>query len=257
MKLANQVAIVTGGESGIGAAISRLFARDGADLLIVYHEDEQAAAEVQREVEQSGRRGVVAKADVGMPDDVERLFGTCRAELGLPTILVNSAGINASGACVADMAIEDWEARIRTNLTGCFLTCRLFIRGLRDAGRPGKIINITSVHQEIPRAGGADYDASKGGLGNLTTTLALELAPLRINVNNLAPGMILTPMNQEEVDDPKKLAESIENIPWKRAGEPEEVASLALYLASADADYVTGATFVIDGGLSLNLGQGA
>lgn len=257
MKLANQLAVITGGESGIGAAIARLFAREGADMLIAYHEDTQAAAEVQRDAERAGRRASIVEADVGMPKDVERLFSTCHSKLGLPTILVNSAGINASGKCVADLEIKDWEERIRTNLTGPFLTCRLFVRGLRDAKKPGKIINVTSVHQEIPSAGGAAYDASKGGLGNLTTTLALELAPLKINVNNLAPGMILTPMNQEAIDDPRKLTAQVENIPWKRAGEPEEVAKLALYLASADADYVTGATFVIDGGLSLNLGQGA
>lgn len=208
-------------------------------------------------IEATGQRACIVKADVGIPADVEQIFTACRAKLGLPTILVNSAGIDAVGVHVADMRVADWEARIRTNLTGPFLMCRLVIRGLRDAKKPGKIINISSVHQEIPRAGAAGYDASKGGLRNLTTTLALELAPLKINVNNVAPGMVLTAMNQAAIDDPKKLKEQVQSIPWKRAAEPEEVAKLALYLASTDADYVTGATFVIDGGLTVNTGQGA
>ena len=133
----------------------------------------------------------------------------------------------------------------------------LFIRARKKAGGKGKIINITSVHQEIPPAGAAGYDFSKGGLRNLTRTLALELAPDRINVNNIAPGMVLTPMNQEAIDDPKVLEEQVQSIPFKRAAEPKEIARLAVYLASDDADYATGQTFTLDGGLSMNLGQGA
>ena len=257
MQLKGQIAVITGAESGIGRAIAKQFAAEGADVAVVYHVDEKSAAEVMAAVEAAGRRAFIVKADVGKPADVEQIFTACRGKLGLPTILVNSAGIDAVGVHVADMRIEDWEARIRTNLTGPFLMCRLFIRGLRDAKKPGKIINISSVHQEIPHAGGAGYDASKGGLRNLTTTLALELAPLKINVNNLAPGMVLTAMNQDAIDDPEKLKEQVQSIPWKRAAQPEEVARLALYLASPDADYVTGATFIIDGGLIVNTGQGA
>ncbi len=127
----------------------------------------------------------------------------------------------------------------------------------RAAGGNGKIINITSVHEDIPRAGAAGYCASKGGLRNLTRCLTLELASDRINVNNIAPGMVLTPMNQPALDDPKVLEEQVQSIPWKRAAEPWEIAKLALYLASEDANYASGQTFTLDGGLTMNQGQGA
>ena len=194
---------------------------------------------------------------MGVEADVVSSFATCAKRLGCPTILVNNAGINAAGIKVIDLSLERWELALRTDLTGPFLCCREFLRRRDPNARGGKIINITSVHQDIPRRGGAEYDAAKGGLRNLTTTLALELAELKINVNSIAPGMVLTSMNQEAIDDPETMEEQVANIPWKRAAEPEEVAALAVYLASRDADYVTGATFVIDGGLMLNMGQGA
>jgi glucose 1-dehydrogenase len=130
---------------------------------------------------------------------------------------------------------------------------------LRKSGsrQGGKIINVTSVHQNIPNAGGADYDCSKGALRMLTRTLALELAPLHINVNSLGPGMVLTPFNQAAIDDPDLLEEQVQSIPWKRAAQPQEIARLAVFLASGDSDYVTGATYFMDGGLMINLGQGA
>ena len=256
-RLAGQVAIVTGSSSGIGQATAVEFAREGAGIAVVYHEDEAGAEATRRQVEDAGGKAFAVRADVGREEDVVRLFTACVEALGTPTILVNSAGVDAGGVPVADMTLEHWEAALRTNLTGPFLCCRQFIRGLKKTGRPGKIVNISSIHQDIPHAGGAEYDASKGGLRNLTTTLALELAPLKINVNNLAPGMVLTPMNQEAIDDPKVREEQTKSIPWKRAAEPSEVARLAVYLASSDADYVTGATFVIDGGLMVNTGQGA
>ena len=149
------------------------------------------------------------------------------------------------------------RTRSGTNLIGPFLFCRAFIRGCKATKGSGKIINVTSVHEEIPRAGAAGYCASKGGLRNLTRCLALELAEHGITVNNLAPGMVLTPMNQEAIDDPEVRKEQTASIPMKRAAEPEEVAELALYLASKAADYATGATFTLDGGLQFFLGQGA
>ena len=131
------------------------------------------------------------------------------------------------------------------------------MRRRRAHGGKGKILNVTSVHEDIPRVGSAGYDAAKGALRNLTRTLALELAPDRINVNNIAPGMVLTPMNQPAIDDTKLREEQVQSIPWKRPAEPWEVAKLAVYLASEDADYATGQTYVLDGGLMMNLGQGA
>lgn len=256
-KLTNQIAVVTGSDSGIGQATAITLAQEGASVAVHYLKDAAGAEATRRQVEEAGTRAIVVQADVGKEGEVERLFSRCEHELGTATILVNCAGVDAGGVCVADMTLESWEAALRTNLTGPFLCCRRFVRGLGESKRPGKIINVTSVHQQIPRAGAAEYDASKGGLKNLTTTLALELAPLKINVNNLAPGMVLTPMNQKAMDDPKYLEEQVQSIPWKRAAKPGEVARLASYLASDDADYITGATFTIDGGLTINTGQGA
>lgn len=252
-----QIAVVTGSDSGIGQATAIALAAEGAKVVVNYLEDTKGAQSTRQSIESNGGKAIVVQGDVGKEDVVEAMFSQCEKEFGTATILINSAGVDAGGKCVADMELESWEAALRTNLTGPFLTCRRFIRALQPTGKPGKIVNISSVHQEIPRQGASEYDASKGGLRNLTTTLALELAEDKINVNNLAPGMVLTPMNQEAIDDPKVLEEQVQSIPMKRAAQPQEVAKLALYLASTDADYITGASFVIDGGLSLNLGQGA
>ncbi len=256
-RLTNQIAVITGSDSGIGQATAIEMAREGASIAIFYLKDSEGAEATRKQVEAAGTKAIVVQGDVGKEADVERLFSQCEKELGTATILVNCAGVDAGGICVADMTLESWNAALQTNLTGSFLTCRRFIRALSGAKKPGKIVNVTSVHQQIPRAGAAEYDASKGGLKNLTTTLALELAPQKINVNNIAPGMVLTPMNQKAIDNPKVLEEQVQSIPWKRAARPSEVARLAVYLASEDADYVTGATFVMDGGLMINTGQGA
>ncbi|MBF0375403.1 MAG: glucose 1-dehydrogenase [Alphaproteobacteria bacterium] len=255
--LKGKIAIVTGSDSGIGRATAVAFAEEGADVTVTYFHDRNGAEETRTLIEAAGRRAIVVRLDQRQPDEVERLFQETEEKLGLPDILVNNAGIDSTGRQVADMPIEDWDNMLRTNLYGPFFCCRLFIRMRRRAGGKGKIINVTSVHQEIPRAGSAGYDASKGGLRNLTRTLCLELAPDHINVNNIAPGMVLTPFNQRAIDDAKAREEQVQSIPWKRAAEPREIARLAVYLASEDADYVSGQTFTIDGGLSMNLGQGA
>ena len=256
-KLANHVAVVTGAASGIGEAVARLYAAEGAAVAIVHFGEAQKAAKIVSEIRQSGGRAIAVDADVRDEAAVAGVFDMARDVFGDPTLLVNSAGIDAAGINVADMKLEQWDNVLRTNLTGPFLFCRAFIRGLTKTKKPGRIVNISSVHENIPRAGAADYDASKGGLRNLTRTLALELAPLGITVNNIAPGMVLTPMNQEAIDDPKKYKEQVASIPLKRAAKPEEVAELALYLASDAAAYATGATFTLDGGLTINTGQGA
>ncbi|MBC5810047.1 MAG: SDR family oxidoreductase [Candidatus Eremiobacteraeota bacterium] len=256
-QFAGEVAIVTGSDSGIGQGIAVEFGRQGAAVLIHYLEDKDGATATLRQIEEAGGKGAIVQADITLPDDVERIFRVCDEKLGMATILVNSAGVDASGKKIEDLSVEEFQKAISTNLVGPFMTCRLFVTRLKRAKKRGRIINISSVHQDIPRAGAIDYDCSKGGLRNLTTTLALELAPDKINVNGIAPGMILTPMNQQAIDDPKVLEKQVQSIPWKRAGEPWEVARLAVYLASKDSEYVTGGTFVIDGGLMLNLGQGA
>jgi glucose 1-dehydrogenase len=256
-KLKGKIAVVTGSDSGIGQAIAEAFAREGADVAITYLHDKDGAAATREKVEAAGGRAVVVQLDQRDPESVERLFREAEGALGTPYILVNDAGIDAGGKEVADMALEDWDDALKSNLYGPFYCCQQFIRARRGADGKGKIINITSVHQEIPRAGAAGYDVSKGGLRNLTRTLALELAPDHINVNNIAPGMVLTPFNQKAIDDPEYREKQVQSIPWKRAAEPWEIAQLAVYLASEDADYATGQTFTLDGGLMMNTGQGA
>ncbi|MGY8525655.1 glucose 1-dehydrogenase [Paracidovorax citrulli] len=256
-RLLNEIAIVTGSDSGIGQATAIAFAREGADVVITYHSDAEGAERTREAVMVNNRRALVVQLDQSDPASVTEFFRTVREQLGVPTILVNNAGINANGVPVKDLSDEDWDRTIRTNLYGPFYCCREFIRGLDGSDKHGTIINVTSVHQEIPMPGASAYDASKGGLRNLTTTLALELSEKNINVNNIAPGMILTPMNQEAMDDPAKQEKQVQSIPMKRAGKPEEIASVAVFLASDQASYIQGATIVVDGGLVLFQGQGA
>lgn len=248
------LAIVTGGESGIGAACAKRLAAAGADIVIGYHKDSQAAEEIVIAVRATGRQALAAQCDVSLEADVVDLFDTA-GELGTATWLVNSAGVNMSGKRIEDMPLEQFEKTVATDLIGPFLTCREFARRLGELG--GRIVNISSIHEIAPRAGASDYDAAKGGLAQLTRTLALELAPSKIAVNGVAPGMILTPMNQPVIDDPEQLRERESAIPWGRAGRPEEVAELVAFLLSSDADYISGATVTIDGGLSLTIAQGA
>ncbi|WP_420605366.1 SDR family NAD(P)-dependent oxidoreductase [Novosphingopyxis sp.] len=256
-KLNNHIAVVTGASSGIGKAIAELFARKGAAVVVVHHDHPEDADAIVEAIIKTGGRAIAVAADVRCEDQVDGVFEKTQAKFGTPTILVNAAGVDAAGIAVADMERDHFEMVLQTNLVGPFLFCRAFVRGAKASKSRGKIINISSVHEDIPRAGAADYCASKGGLRNLTRCLALELAEHGITVNNLAPGMILTPMNQDAIDDPGVREEQVRSIPMKRAGRPEEVAELALYLASDASEYATGATFTLDGGLQINLGQGA
>ncbi|CAN5499129.1 3-oxoacyl-ACP reductase FabG [soil metagenome] len=256
-RLEGKVALITGSDSGIGQGTAIEMAREGADVVVHFLTDQAGAGETRRKVEELGRRAIVVQADISDEAQVEAMFDQAVQGLGRPDILMNNAGVDSSGVHVADMETQVWDQALRTNLYGPFYCCRRFIRLRREAGGGGKIINITSVHAVIPRAGAADYDVAKGGLLNLTRTLALELAELKINVNNIGPGMVLTPFNQEAVDDPEVLEKQVQSIPLKRAAEPWEIGRLAVYLASDDASYVHGTTIYIDGGLMQNQGQGA
>src|SRR5438094_5765092 len=252
-KLDNKIAVITGSDSGMGQAIAEEFAKAGADVAVTFHTAEESRCRVQA----AGRRAIVRQTDVRDEKSVARLFEAVSSELGTPDILVNDAGVGSSGANVAEMTTDEFNLVIKTDLYGPFFCCREFIRRRKAHGGRGKIINITSVHEAIPSPGNAAYGAAKGGLLTFTRSLALELAPLRINVNAIAPGLIRTPMTAKRTEDPEKLREELPNIPWNRPGEPREVARLAVYLASEDSDYVTGQSFTIDGGLEMNWGQGA
>lgn len=256
-KLEGKTALITGSDSGIGRAIAIEYALNGANVVITYFSDNEGAAETEEQAKQAGVKTLLTKLDVSDELSVAEVFKKILHEFGSLDILVNNAGVNGSGIPVADMPTEVFDKTIKTNLYGTFFCSRSFVQFLRTSKRKGKIINISSVHEEIAAAGNADYNASKGGIRNFMRTLALELAPDGIQVNDIAPGMILTPMNQEAVDDEKVRKEKESHIPMKRAGKPEEVAKLALFLASDDSDYVTGSSFFVDGGLSQNVGQGA
>jgi len=256
-RLRDKVALITGSDSGIGQATAIGFAREGADVVVNYLEDKDGAEHTREQVEAAGRRTIVVQADVSDEDQVGVMFDKALEEFGTVDILMNNAGVDASGTEIADLSTEDWDKTIKTNVYGYFFCCRRFINVRKGAGGGGKIINVTSVHQEVSRPTGGDYDTSKGAIRSLTRTLALELAPHGINVNNIGPGMVLTPFNQGAIDDPEVLEEQVQSIPMKRAAKPEEIAGLAVFLASGEADYVTGSTYYMDGGLMRNMGQGA
>ena len=257
LKLQNKIALVTGSDSGIGQGIAIEFAMEGADVVVNYLLDRAGAEHTKHEIERIGQRAHIVHADIREEAEVEALFDEAMKVFGSVDILVNNAGVDSAGVHVADMSTEIWRNAFRTNVDGAFFCARRFINIRKQAGGGGRIINITSVHEEQPHAGGAEYDATKGALRNLTRALALEVAPLGINVNNIGPGMVLTPFNQKAIDDPQYRKEQTEGIPLKRAAEPFEVGKVAVFLASNDANYVTGSTYFIDGGLMRAYGQGA
>ncbi|MEO6388332.1 MAG: SDR family oxidoreductase [Croceibacterium sp.] len=248
--------MVTGGESGIGRACALALGKAGHPVALTYFADAGAGAAVVSEIEQAGGKAFARQADVSDEAAVEGLFAAAEAAFGPVRLLVNSAGLNMTGTPIEQMSLAQFDRVVKTDLYGPFLTCRRLVRGLAD-GSGGRIVNVSSIHEKAPRAGGTDYDAAKGGLAQLTTTLALELAPRQIAVNAVAPGMILTPMNQSALDHPDELARKQAAIPWGRAGTPEEVADLVMYLLSPAADYITGTTVTIDGALSLTVALGA
>lgn len=255
--LRGQTALVTGASSGIGKAVAKALAGAGANVVVNYAGDEAAADEVVRDIRESNGDAVAVKADVSSEDEVIRMFETARREYGTVDVLVSNAGIQEDSAFL-DMTIEKWERVIGVNLTGAFLcareAAREFIRRGVVAGRSktaGKIIFMSSVHEAIPWAGHVNYAASKGGMMQLMKTIAQELAPHRIRVNSIAPGAIKTPINRSAWETPEAEARLLKLIPYGRVGEPEDIASVAVWLASDESDYLVGATVFVDGGMML------
>lgn len=256
-KLEEKTALITGSDSGIGQSTAIEFAREGADVVVTYFKDQEGAEETLQKVEETGNRGMVLQINTRSEEEVESMFDQAIEKFGTPDIMVNNAGIDAAGIPIDEMSTERWNKTMKTDLYGYFFCARRFIQIRKEEGGGGKLINVTSVHEELPGIGSADYCAAKGAVRNLTRCLALEVAEDRINVNNLAPGMILTPFNKEAIEDEETREEKTDSIPMKRAGKPGEVARVAVFLASEDSDYVHGSTYVIDGGLMRNVGQGA
>jgi glucose 1-dehydrogenase len=251
MKLKGKNALVTGSSRGIGRGIAIRFAQEGANVAINYVGSVQAAEDTLEAVTAHGVRGVILPADVGSVVDVQRLIAAASAALGPLDILVNNAGVEKH-APFWDVSEQDYDKVIDVNLKGTFFATQAMVRHLRAGGRRGRIINISSVHEDLPFPNFAAYCASKGALRMLTRNLAVELGPLGIAVNNIAPGAIETPINTALLNNPQKLGALLNQIPLSRLGQPEDVAGLAVFLAGEEAGYVTGSTFVVDGGLSVN-----
>lgn len=251
MILKGKTAIITGSDSGIGQSTATEFARHGANIVINYLYDEDGAQQTFHQVQQHGQKALVVQADVSIEEQAEALFDNAISEFGEIHILVNNAGMSASGTKVAELSTTRWRDAFATNVDSYFFCARRFVNHRIKHGGYGKIINITPVQQYITRAGAGDYECTKAAILCLTRTLALEEAENRISVNNLSPGMVLAPYRQQTPDIPELRADQVRRIPLKRAALPKEIAGLALFLASPDSDYCTGATFTMDGALSL------
>ena len=249
--------IVTGAESGIGAACAAAFGAAGDRVAVLYYSDAAAAETTADAVRRGGGEAMTVQAHVDDEASVETAFAAVEKAWGPADVLVNSAGLNMSGVAVRDMGLDQWRRLIDTDLTGAFLVSRRFLTGRSDRTGDAAIIHISSIHAYAVRAGGADYCSAKGGLSNLVETLAIEEAPRGVRVNAIEPGMILTPMNARAEKDEAYRRTLERNIPLGRAGRPEEVADLAVFLASDRARYITGARIVVDGGLSLMQALGA
>ena len=254
MQLHNKIAIITGADSGIGQATAEAFAKAGADVLITYHTDADGAAETKRRVEAAGRRATVVQCDIREVASVQAAFDRTVADFGTPDILIANAGLGMEGMPVAEMDDDKLMDVLRTDLVGPLFCARAFVKLRKAAGGKGRLVFIGSVAGHLPTPESAPYGMAKAGVNSLVRSLSREVAPDRINVNAVAPGLIATPMTQKRLDDPAAREKSMEAIPWKRPGEPEEIAGLALFLASDAADYVTGQTFVMDGGLTMHWG---
>ncbi len=246
-----KVAIITGASQGIGQGIAKRLGCEGAKVIVDYVGAPDGAEETERAIKEAGGEGEIVQADVTSSDDIRTLIDAAWSRFGSADILVNNAGMEKKSE-FWDTPEADYDKIMAVNLRGPFFLTQAFVRRLRDAKKPGRVINISSVHEDMAFPGFATYCTSKGGMRMLMRDLAVELGPLGITINNVAPGAIVTPINKSLLDDKPKLDALLNNIPLGRLGTPEDVAGLVAFLASDDAAYVTGSTFVIDGGLMRN-----
>ncbi|GAA4415566.1 SDR family oxidoreductase [Nibrella viscosa] len=256
-RLKNQVAIVTGASSGIGAGVAKALAADGAAVVVNYSSSSAGAEKVVQEIKDDGGCAMAIKADVSQEDQVQRMFSQVKDQFGTFHILVNNAGLQKDAAFV-DMTLDQWQYVLGVNLTGQFLCAREAAREfIRRGVQPeistaaGKIICMSSVHELIPWAGHANYAASKGGVMLLMKTIAQELAGYKIRVNSIGPGAIKTPINHEAWETEEAANQLLTLIPYNRIGEPRDIGEAAAWLASDESDYVHGITLFVDGGMTL------
>ena len=249
--LKGKVAIVTGAGSGIGRGIAKRLVCEGAKVIVDYVGTPEGAEETERAIQETGGEGEIVRADITNMSDVKCLVDTAWEKFGCADILVNNAGVEKKSE-FWDTSEADYDLVMNVNLRGPFFLAQAFVRRLRDAKRPGRIVNISSVHEDMVFPGFDSYACSKGGLRMLMRNLAVELGPLGITVNNVAPGAIATPINKSLLENKEQLNALLNNIPLGRMGTPDDVAGVVAFLASDDAAYITGSTFVVDGGLMRN-----
>jgi glucose 1-dehydrogenase len=254
MRLQGKTAVVTGAGTGIGQAIAIAFAQEGANVVVDYVGETSVAEETLGKISAIGGKAIAVAADVSNPDQVSGLVQQTLAAFGKLDIFVNNAGIEKKFAFV-DYPFEEWQRIIAVNLTGAFLCSQAAARQMIAQGSGGRIINISSIHEDLAFPLNAPYSATKGAIRMLMRTIAVELAPHQITVNNIGPGAIFTPIDVDVENDARLNDRILEEIPMGRWGKPEEVAHLAVYLASEDAAYVTGSTHFIDGGMLRNAGS--
>ena len=255
--LSGQKALVTGANSGIGKGVALALGKAGADVVVNYVAGPEQAEEVVAEIRHEGGQAMAHKADVSQEDQVQAMFAKMIADLGTIDILVNNAGLQRD-ARIEEMTLQQWNTVIGVNLTGQFLCTREAVKEFKRRGvrkevscAAGKIICISSVHEVIPWAGHVNYAASKGGIMMMMKSIAQEVAPHRIRVNSVCPGAIRTPINTEAWNTPEAYADLMKLVPYKRIGEAEDIGRVVAWLASDEADYITGASLFVDGGMTL------
>ncbi len=252
MRLKDKVILVTGANSGIGKAIAERFAAEGAHVAVNYLPRGHTAEDVDAEIKTFGTTGVAVPGDVSVRADVQKMVDDIVAKFGRLDVAMCNAGMEIQKPFV-EIEDADWQKVINVNLMGSFLVSQIAARQMIKQGNGGRIVFTSSIHEDVPFPKYASYCASKGGVRMLMRNIAVELAEHKITANNIAPGAIATPINQAVLDDPVKKAAAVGPIPLGRFGTPQEVASLAVYLASDESSYTTGSTYYIDGGLTQNV----
>jgi len=250
-RLEGKVALVTGSSQGIGQGVAIRLAQEGAKIIVNYHSHPGGADDTLAQIRAAGSDGIALQADLGQLPEIDNLIQQSVAKFGCIDILVNNAGLEKR-APFWEVQESDYDLVLHVNLKGVFFTTQAFVKHLMSRKAPGRIVNMSSVHEELPFPHFASYCASKGGLKMLCRDLAIELAPYNITINNIAPGAIETPINAKLLNDPKELDALLSNIPLRRLGKPADVAGAVVFLASDDADYITGTTLFVDGGLLWN-----
>ena len=249
--LEGKVALITGSSSGIGQGIAKKFAEEGAKVVINYNAGARGADATLAMVKQAGSEGIILQADVTRTDDIHKLVNAAYEKFGVLDILVNNAGMEKK-APFTEVQEGDYDKVLAVNLRGPFFLTQYFVQRLQTVKKPGRIVNVSSVHEDMAFPGFTSYCISKGGMRMFMRNLAVELGPMNITINNIAPGAIKTPINKKLEANKKQMDALLNNIPLKRLGAPEDVAELAAFLASDQAAYITGSTYVIDGGLMRN-----